>query len=165
MLMGRDVEKAKATLEQLKGDADEAQETLRDLARGIYPPLLADKGLQAALESEARKATVEAEGLCRYSQEVESAVYCSVLEALQNVQKYAQATRARVELREAAGKLVFTVGDDGRGFDVASTVKGSGLTNMADRLDALGGEAQVTSAPGHGTQLRGTLPVVAGVVS
>ncbi len=103
-LVGRDVEKAKLTLAQLKGDADEALETLRDLARGIYPPLLADKGLQAALESQARKATlpvtVDADGIGRYSQDVEAAVYFSVLEALQNVQKYAQAAQATVRLRE-----------------------------------------------------------------
>ena len=95
MLLGRDPEKAVATLEQLKGDADEALETLRDLARGIYPPLLADKGLVVALESQARKATVPvtvaAEGVERYAQDTEATVYFCVLEALQNVQKYARA--------------------------------------------------------------------------
>ena len=91
-----------ATLEQLKGDADEALETLRDLARGIYPPLLADKGLVVALESQARKATVpvrvDADGVGRYSQDVEAAVYFCVLEALQNVQKYARASHVDVRL-------------------------------------------------------------------
>ncbi len=162
MLMGRDVEKARLTLDQLKGDADEALETLRDLARGIYPPLLADKGLQAALESQARKATVpvtvDAENLGRYSQEVEAAVYFSVLEALQNVQKYAQASQATVRLREQDGTLRFEVGDDGQGFDVASTARGSGLTNMADRLDALGGTLTIRSTPGRGSELSGSLP-------
>ncbi len=165
MLMGRDVEKARLTLAQLKGDADEALETLRDLARGIYPPLLADKGLQAALESQARKATVpvtvRAEGLGRYSQDVEAAVYFSVLEALQNVQKYAQASHATVRLREQDGSLQFEVADDGKGFDVASTARGSGLTNMEDRVDALDGEVRITSEPGRGTRLRGSLPVPA----
>ncbi len=163
MLMGRDVEKATATLNQLKGDADEALETLRDLARGIYPPLLADRGLQAALESQARKAiipvTVDAEGLGRYPQDVEAAVYFSVLEALQNVQKYAQASRVAVRLCEQQGELRFGVVDDGQGFDVGATAKGSGLTNMADRLDALGGTMTVRSAPGNGTELFGSLPV------
>jgi signal transduction histidine kinase len=165
MLMSRDAEKAKLTLTQLKGDADEALETLRDLARGIYPPLLAEKGLGAALESQARKATipvtVDADGIGRYSQDVEAAVYFSVLEALQNVQKYAQASQATVRLREDGGALRFEIADDGKGFDVAATAKGSGLTNMADRIDALGGEVEVTSAPGRGTQLHGSLPVVA----
>jgi signal transduction histidine kinase len=163
LLMGRDPEKARVTLEQLKGDADEALETLRDLARGIYPPLLADKGLTAALESQARKATlpvtVEAEDVGRYSQEVEAAVYFSVLEALQNVQKYAQASHAAVQLRHVAGELRFSVRDDGRGFDVAATAKRSGLVNMAHRLDSLGGSVAVESVPGSGTELRGSLPV------
>ena len=130
MLASRDPEKAKATITQLKGDADEALETLRDLARGIYPPLLADKGLGVAFESQARKATVpvtvDAEGIGRYSQDVEAAVYFSVLEALQNVQKYAQASQATVRLREEDGTLRFEVADDGRGFDVASSVEGIG---------------------------------------
>jgi signal transduction histidine kinase len=163
MLMGRDVEKARLTLDQLKGDADEALETLRDLARGIYPPLLADKGLPAALESQARKATVpvtvEADGVGRYSQDVEAAVYFSILEALQNVQKYAQASSVCVRLDDREGVLDFSVRDDGTGFDVSTTAKGSGLTNMADRLDALGGTLTLRSAPGTGTELSGSLPV------
>ncbi len=167
MLMARDPDKAKATLDQLKGDADEALETLRDLARGIYPPLLAEKGLGTALESQARKATisvnVESAGIGRYSQDVEAAVYFSVLEALQNVQKYAQASQATVRLREEDGALRFAVIDYGKGFDVAATKKGSGLTNMADRIDALGGEVEVASEQGHGTTLHGWLRVAEAV--
>ncbi|MBJ7593410.1 MAG: sensor histidine kinase [Candidatus Dormibacteraeota bacterium] len=163
MLASRDPEKARATIEQLKGDADEALETLRDLARGIYPPLLAEKGLGAALASQARKATVpvtvEADGIGRYSQDVEAAVYFSVLEALQNVQKYAQASHAAVTLGEHDGALTFDVVDDGSGFDVGSTTKGSGLTNMADRIDALGGDLEIESTPGSGTRLHGLLRV------
>jgi signal transduction histidine kinase len=165
MLASSDPEKARVTLAQLKDDADEALDTLRDLARGIYPPLLADKGLGAALESQARKATVpvtvDADGIRRYSQEVEAAVYFSVLEALQNVQKYARASVAAVRLCEEDGVLRFEVVDDGRGFDAATTTKGSGLTNMADRVDAVGGEVRVISAPGRGTQVRGSLPALA----
>jgi signal transduction histidine kinase len=164
MLASRDPEKAKATIVQLKGDADEALATLRDLAHGIYPPLLAEKGLGAALESQARKATVpvtvDAEGSGRYSQDVEAAVYFSVLEALQNVQKYAHASHVTVRLGEENGTVKFEVADDGKGFDLATIAKGSGLINMADRVDALDGELQITSAPGCGTQLRGSLPVV-----
>ena len=165
MLASRDPEKARATIQQLKGDADEALETLRDLARGIYPPLLADKGLAAALTSQARKATVpvtvDGDGVGRYSQDVEAAVYFSVLEALQNVQKYADASHATVLLREQGGALRFEVTDDGKGFDVATTARGSGLTNMEDRVDALDGEVRITSEPGRGTQLRGWLPTLA----
>ena len=98
MLLDRDPAKAMATLQQLKGDADEALETLRDLARGIYPPLLAEKGLVVALESQARKAIVPvsllADAVGRYSQDVEATVYFCVLEALQNVQKYARASQS-----------------------------------------------------------------------
>ncbi len=163
MLLGRDVERAKATIDQLKGDADEALETLRDLARGIYPPLLAEKGLVVALESQARKATlpvaVEAESVARYPQDVEAAVYFCCLEALQNVQKYARASRAVVRLRGDGHRLHFEVEDDGAGFETSTARRGSGLTNMVDRLDALEGEVAVTSTLGQGARLRGSLPV------
>ena len=163
MLLDRDPAKAMATLEQLKGDADEALETLRDLARGIYPPLLADKGLVVALESQARKAivpvSVRADGVGRYSQDVEATVYFCVLEALQNVQKYARASHVDVRLHGHGDGVIFEVGDDGAGFDTAIAKKGAGLTNMADRLDALGGSLTVTSSPGGGTTISGTLSV------
>jgi signal transduction histidine kinase len=165
MLLGRDPEKAAAILEQLKGDADEALDTLRDLARGIYPPLLADKGLVVALESQARKSTVavtvEAEGVQRYAQDVEATVYFCVLEALQNVQKYAAASQVTVRLREDDRALRFEVQDDGKGFDASTTSKGAGLTNMGDRVDALGGSLEVESQTGAGTCVRGRLSVPA----
>jgi signal transduction histidine kinase len=167
MLATTNPERARVALTELKGDADEALETLRDLARGIYPPLLADRGLPAALESQARKATVpvtvEAGGVGRYSQEIEAAVYFCCLEALQNLQKYARATRAVIRLCPGDGALRFEVVDDGVGFDVATTRKGSGLTNMVDRLEAVGGGVDVSSSPGSGTSLRGWLPVLASV--
>jgi signal transduction histidine kinase len=167
MLLGRDPEKATATLEQLKGDADEALETLRDLARGIYPPLLADKGLVVALESQARKATlpvhIDADGIGRYQQGIEAALYFCTLEALQNVQKYAAATKVEVRMREACGEIQVDVIDDGRGFDVGSVSRGAGLTNMEDRIDALGGNVHVVSTPGSGTTLRVTVPVAQAV--
>src|SRR6202011_5534857 len=134
----KDPARAKALVGELKSDADEALETLRDLARGIYPPLLADRGLVAALESQARKATlpvqVEARGVERYPQEVEAAVYFCCLEALQNVQKYARASVATARLRGGDGMLHFAVEDNGAGFDPATVTRGAGLTNMADRL-------------------------------
>ncbi|MGH7685930.1 MAG: histidine kinase [Candidatus Dormibacteria bacterium] len=164
MLAGKDPEKAAQILQQLKGDTDEALETLRGLARGIYPPLLADKGLVTALESQARKATVpvsvEAEGIGRYSQDVEATAYFCVLEALQNVQKYAGASRATVSLHEDDGVLSFAVEDDGRGFDVAHVKKGSGLTNMQDRIDALGGAVAFEARAPSGTRVAGTVPAL-----
>jgi len=163
ILLGRDPEQAMATIGQLKGDADEALETLRDLARGIYPPLLADRGLTAALASQARKASVsvsvDGDGIGRYPEDIEAAVYFAVLEALQNVQKYARASGVVVRLREDAGRLRFSVSDDGGGFDPATVSRGAGLTNMEDRLDALGGELQVTSSPGSGTSVEGWLGI------
>jgi signal transduction histidine kinase len=163
MLLDRDPVKAQTTLVQLKADADEALETLRDLARGIYPPLLADKGLTAALESQARKAAVEVtvhgDGIGRYPREVEAAVYFSVLEAMQNVQKYAGASRVVIRLREEPDRLAFAVEDDGCGFDIATVSRGSGLTNMEDRLDALGGSLHVVSSIGQGTSLQGWLAI------
>lgn len=165
MLLGRDPPKAAALLEQLKGDADEALATLRDLARGIYPPLLADKGLVVAVESQARKATVpvrvESSGLTRYSQDIEATVYFCVLEALQNVQKYAGASQVVVRLRASSDPaiLTFEVEDDGSGFETATMRKGAGLTNMSDRVDALGGTVQVISHPTAGTRVCGELPL------
>jgi signal transduction histidine kinase len=165
MLSSKDPGKARDLISNLKADTDEALETLRDLARGIYPPLLADRGLVAALESQARKATVpvtvEGNGVGRYPQEIEAAVYFCVLEALQNVQKYAGAATAAVRLSDVEGQLRFEVYDDGAGFDRASALKGAGLTNMDDRLDALGGDLVITSEAGRFTQVSGRVPVPA----
>jgi signal transduction histidine kinase len=148
-------------LDALQGTAGAALEDLRDLARGIYPPLLADKGLAAALQAQARKAavpvTVTAEGIGRYAQEIEAAVYFCSLEALNNVAKYAGASAAEVHLAQQNGDLSFTVHDDGAGFDPAKTGYGTGLHGMADRLDAIGGELEVESAPGRGTTVRGRI--------
>ncbi|MGZ4151902.1 MAG: sensor histidine kinase, partial [Actinomycetota bacterium] len=162
-LVDRDPTKAKAMLADIQAETQEALETLRDLARGIYPPLLADKGLGAALTAQARKATlpvdVETDGIGRYPQEVEAAVYFCCLEALQNVSKYAQASRAAVRLSATDGVLRFEVRDDGAGFDPQVVSFGTGLQGMADRLDAIRGSLEVRSAPGEGTTLTGTVPV------
>ncbi|MGA7989251.1 MAG: sensor histidine kinase [Candidatus Dormiibacterota bacterium] len=169
ILLGRDPDKAKSTLEQLKGDVDEALETLRDLARGIYPPMLAEQGLPAALRAQARKATlpvsVDADGVGRYAQDTEAALYFCTLEALQNVQKYAGASGVRVRLREERDQLCAEIVDDGRGFDLATTTRGNGLTNMEDRIDAVGGTLEISSMPGRGTTLRVQLPVRAVAVA
>jgi signal transduction histidine kinase len=162
----KDPVNARRLLGEIKSDADEALETLRDLAHGIYPPLLADQGLAVALEAQARKATlpvdVAADGIARYPQDIEAAVYFCCMEALQNVQKYAHASRASVRLSALNGDLTFVVEDDGAGFDADKVKAGSGLTNMADRLDALGGGVAVDSAPGLGTRLKGRVPVLVG---
>jgi signal transduction histidine kinase len=142
-----------------------ALDDLRDLARGIYPPLLADQGLVPALQAQARKATlpveIDAAGIGRYPQDIEAAVYFCTLEALQNVTKYAGASRATIGLSCSDGSLRFTITDDGTGFDTVATRNGTGLQGMADRLAALGGALHVRSQPGHGTTLTGQLPVSA----
>ena len=164
-----DKDGARAMVAQAQAGATDALENLRDLARGIYPPLLAERGLVAALEAQAGRSaipvTVEAGGLGRYPQDAEAAVYFCVLEALQNVAKYAGASRARVRLAWPAGPagpvgaLEFSVTDDGAGFDSASAGYGTGLQGMADRLAVLGGDLQVRSEPGRGTAVTGRLPV------
>jgi signal transduction histidine kinase len=162
-LTRKDPDRAAELASQVEDDADEALATLRDLARGIYPPLLADQGLVAALQSQAAKAPlhvdVHADGVARYPQETEAAVYFCCLEALQNIAKYAGASQASVRLAAANGSLDFAVQDDGAGFDTAATPKGSGLTNMTDRIDALGGSLELTSTPGEGTRITGSLPI------
>jgi signal transduction histidine kinase len=162
-LTPRDPAKAAEMLTQIDAEIQTALEDLRDLARGIYPPLLADKGLEAALDAQARRSavpiSVRADGVGRYPPEVEAAVYFSCLEALQNVAKYAGASAASVTIAQSNGDLTFEVEDDGRGFDTTSTVYGTGLQGIADRLSALHGELAIRSEPGTGTRVRGRIEV------
>ena len=164
-LVDRDPARAKSMLAEIQSEIHEALETLRDLARGIYPPLLADQGLAAALEAQARKAAVpvavESDGIGRYPQELEAVAYFCCLEALQNVAKYANANRAIVRLAGRDGRLAFEVEDDGVGFDPGATPLGTGLQGMADRLDAVRGSFELRSAPGRGTTVVGRVPLPA----
>jgi signal transduction histidine kinase len=166
-LASKDTEKAEAMLAQMETETHTALEDLRDLARGIYPPLLADKGLPAAIESQARKSglrvSVSPDGVGRYAQEVEAAIYFSVLEGLQNVAKYADASSVEVSLSASNGFVLFDVHDDGQGFDPSRTGYGTGLQGMADRLSALGGSLAVESRPGAGTTISGKVPVQASI--
>jgi signal transduction histidine kinase len=162
-LIGQDPEKASSMAADLQREAGDALEDLRDLARGIYPPLLADQGLIAALESQSRRSAVpvllEGDGIGRYPREIESAVYFSCLEALQNVAKYARASTVVVRLKDGDGRLRFEVRDDGVGFEAAATSYGTGLQGIADRLSAVGGDLRVRSTPGAGTSVTGELPL------
>jgi len=162
-MAARDLDGTIALLGELREEAGGALENLRDLARGIYPPLLADKGLPAALDAQARKAplpvVVEPDGVGRYAAEIEAAVYFCCLEALNNVGKYAQASAASVLVAESDGDLTFAVTDDGAGFDATRTPRGSGLQNMRDRIEALGGAIRIDSRPGEGTTIAGRVPV------
>jgi signal transduction histidine kinase len=164
-LTERDPAKTAEMLKQIETETQTALEDLRDLARGIYPPLLADRGLVAALEAQSRKAavpvSVEADAVGRYSVDVEATVYFCALEALQNVAKYADADRTVIHLSQSNGSLSFEVVDEGRGFDPDAVATGSGLQGMADRLAAVGGSLEIRSAPGHGTTVAGRVPVTA----
>jgi signal transduction histidine kinase len=151
-------------LHQLSVDVDEAIDQMRALAAGVYPALLAARGLRPALESAARRAvvpvTVSAPDIGRLPAAIESAVYFSCLEALQNAAKHADARLVSVAV--ADGDVVrFEVCDDGRGFDAAGG-GGQGLVNMRDRVSAVGGELVVESRPGHGTRIAGRIPHDAG---
>jgi signal transduction histidine kinase len=160
-----DEAQAKALLNQVTSHTAQALKDLRELARGIYPALLADMGIAAALDAQARKApipvSVEAGGIGRYPQETEAAVYFCALEALRNAAKHAHASRASVRLSESNAELQFEVADNGQGFDPATTRQGTGLQGIADRIDALGGHVHVDSAPGQGTKINGQVPVLA----
>jgi len=164
-MAGKDPDKVAQLAHEVVVDTSEALESLRELGHGIYPPLLAKHGLAAALESQARKApipvTVRSDGVARYSQDLEAAIYFCCLEALQNVTKYANASHAWVSLRDEADGMRFEVGDDGDGFDRSAVDFGSGLQGMADRVEALGGTLEVTSTPGRGTSVVGSLPAEA----
>ena len=148
---------------QLRAGLRAAIDDLRALARGIYPPLLADQGLGPALRAQVGRAPlpvqVETDGIGRYPRDAEAAVYFCILEALQNTAKYARASQATVALSCPGSHLEFTVTDDGTGFDTATASHGTGLQGMADRLAAAGGTLRINSAPGNGTTISGRLPV------
>ena len=144
---------------------------MRTVARGIYPPLLADQGLARAVGAHAGKAPlpviVDADGVGRYPADVETAVYFCCVEAVQNAARYAPGATVRIRLRGSAEDVSFRVEDDGPGFDrsAASPGTGGGLQHMADRLAALGGSLQVDARPGAGTTVTGRIPVRLAVAS
>jgi signal transduction histidine kinase len=138
---------------------------LRDLARGIYPPVLATRGLAAAVRARARLAAAEvrvvaADGVdgVRFGENVELAAYFAVLEALQNAAKHAPGAPVVVDLSAAGGWLSVTVRDDGPGFDPAGQADGTGLLGLADRVGAVGGALTIDARPGRGTAIHCRLP-------
>jgi signal transduction histidine kinase len=159
-----DPKRATEMLRALRLELDGAVEELRELAHGLYPPLLASDGLVAALAATARRSaipvTIDASGMDRAPRSIESAAYFCCLEALQNAAKHAGPdARAAVELRMEDRFLSFSVRDDGEGFDPGVMRPGYGLINLRDRLSALGGDAMVTSSPGTGTTVSGHIPL------
>jgi signal transduction histidine kinase len=140
--------------------------TLRDLARGIYPPALADRGIVAALEGHLAKSRRAAsltvhptKSEARYAPQVEAAIYFCVLEALQNGAKHAPDAALRVRLDFGSNRVAFEVTDNGAGFDPSLTPAGPGLHGMRDRLAAVGGSLRIRSARGQGTTIEGALPI------
>jgi signal transduction histidine kinase len=150
-------------MHELGDQIDLALEELRTLAHGIYPAVLADRGLAAAVRSAARESTlsirVDAHGVTRHPPEIESAAYFTCLEALQNAAKHAQAaTGVWLTLRQDDA-LNLEVRDDGPGFEPQANLETGGLRNMTDRLEAVGGRLAILSSPGQGTRIIGTIPL------
>jgi signal transduction histidine kinase len=168
-LLESDPVTAATMLEELRTDVQTTLGSLRELAHGIYPPLLRDRGLLEALQTAANRAslatTVDADRLDRYPEPVETAVYFCCLEAMQNAGKHAGVdAEITVRITVEAGDddrpaLTFSVRDDGAGFDTRLGAQGHGFVNMADRLGAIGGTLAVSSTPGQGTEIVGRIPV------
>jgi two-component system, NarL family, sensor kinase len=159
-------ERVLRAIEGVAADTDAAIRQLRDLARGLYPPVLAEQGLEAALRARARDLSlpvvVHAPRFGRHGRDVESTVYFCCLEAMHNAAKHARASSLRVELLDGDGTVRFAVSDDGAGFDPATVTRGAGLANIADRLVGLGGSFDLDAGPGRGTTVRGCVPAVRG---
>ena len=160
-LLQTDSERGLVRLRELEEELGAAVDELRALAHGVYPPLLADRGLPDALRAVASRSRLDIElqivEVGRYGPEVESAIYFCVSEALQNVTKHARTARHAVVRIDASppGELQFSVRDDGTDGPGGRIRAGAGLTNMQDRVGALGGEVDVTSVPGLGTTVHG----------
>jgi len=156
---------ARDSLEDARRTAAEMLTGLRELAQGIHPAVLTDKGLLAAVEARAGRVPIGViidagprMRAARFGAEAESAAYFLVTEALTNVLKHAGATEVRVRMRIEQARLEVQVSDDGVGF-VPAECTGSGLAGMADRIGAVGGDLHVHSRPSRGTQLRASLPI------
>ena len=147
-------------LDSARAELDQALDELRELARGIHPSVLSDRGLDAALDGLARRAPLPVEleetPAERLPDRVESAAYFVVAEALTNVAKYAEASHASVNVRRHDGQVLVEVSDDGVGG--ADPQTGSGLRGLLDRLSAVGGSLEVDSPPGNGTTIRAAIP-------
>jgi len=159
--LARDPDSARAVLTRVREQLDRGLGELRDLARGIHPTVLTERGLEAALEALVQRAPLPVElrvtvpeGL---DKAIEAAAYFVVFEALTNVAKYARAESVTVDVAPSEGTLVVTVADDGVGG--ADPTAGSGLRGLVDRVEAVGGRLEVESVPGHGTRLCARLPM------
>ncbi len=162
-LVSEDPEAATAALDEIAVEVKATVQELRDLAHGIYPPLLMDNGLPDALRAVASRSPLDVEasvdGIGRFSAAVEAAAYFCCLEALQNAAKHAPDAHVQLRVWEEEGGLLFAVKDDGPGFDPAVAQAGHGFMNMSDRLGAIGGSVRWESTPGSGSTVRGSIPL------
>jgi signal transduction histidine kinase len=152
-----------ADIRRLEGDVDSTIDEVRSFARGIYPPLLAERGLSEALRAAGRGSPiptiVNAREIKRHRPEIEATVYFACMEALQNAVKHAVGATGVVITLSENPRLRFEVRDDGKGFVVPTAPNGNGLTNLRDRMAAVGGEVEVRSTIGEGTTVSGVVPV------
>jgi signal transduction histidine kinase len=150
-------------LGELRAQLTEALEMLRGLANGIYPAALAEHGIEHGLRAATEHASpiveIRARALGRYPAEIEGAIYFASLEAVQNATKHARATRIGLDVAERSNALVFSVSDDGTGFDDLQQEPGAGLRSISDRMHAAGGELRIRSRPGYGTTVSGRIPL------
>jgi signal transduction histidine kinase len=151
---------AKAVLARAREQLDGGLSDLRDLARGIHPSVLTDRGLAVALEGLAKRAPMPVElhvaVQSRFDQAIEAAAYFLVSEAITNAAKHARAKSVRVDVEANRDTMLVTVADDGVGG--AETTRGSGLSGLTDRVEAVGGRLEITSPSGDGTRLSARLP-------
>ena len=151
-------------LERLGVEVDEIIDELRAIAHGVYPSILVDQGIGAALASVARRSAmpvgIRNGWLGRHPEAIETTVYFCCLEGLQNAAKHAgPGASATIRLSEADGWVSFSIEDDGAGFDPDDVERGAGLTNLTDRVAAVGGTLQIDAGPGRGTRITGEIPV------
>jgi signal transduction histidine kinase len=162
-LVAEDPEAAARALDEIAVEVKATVQELRDLAHGIYPPLLMDNGLPEALRAVASRSPLDVstsiDGVGRFSSDIEAAVYFCCLEALQNAAKHAPQSHVELRVWEEEGGLLFTVADDGPGFDARVAQAGHGFMNMSDRLGAIGGSVRWDSTPGAGSTVRGSIPI------
>jgi signal transduction histidine kinase len=162
-MVTRDPVKAIEILDQVCVDAEAALTGLREMTRGALPPILADHGLADALTARVKTVgvpvTVQADGVGRLPEAVEVAAYYCCSEALQNAAKYAGASSITVTLQRRIGSLVFSIVDDGRGFEPSTAQRGTGMRSMSERIGSIGGTLYVRSVPGSGTTISATIPL------
>ncbi len=159
----KEPDRAIEIIDEMRADALEALDGLRDMTGGAYPPILADEGLEVAVTLKAARSpmpvSVEAGELGRVPKPVEIATYFCCLEAMQNASKYAGPSSVTVTIRRAGDELAFSIADEGEGFDPSTVRRGVGMRSMAERVESLGGTFDVRSSVGRGTVVSARLPL------